>query len=294
MKKFLLPILMFFLTATGASAQSLSSEVTGKIKTVDVKNPVTTVAKINKGMKKLKSNEIPFGYPGCTEPAYTNPYAGLISGAAAQIVSEELGSTYAGYKAVGMGFAVVASLGSSDPAPIAFAVFWNKDQENGTLRSYSLPEGSYEVSTITDTDNGKMLEDKWNEIYFDEPYEITSDLNALRYGLSYDAVEEGDVDPILIGTVENTNQGYSFLVYVNEDQQWELGADDTQAPYTPCMFLILQDPNGEDAIIGVDKAGHITTPQQYFSANGARLSAPQKGLNIVKMSDGTTMKVVVK
>lgn len=28
-----------------------------------------------------------------------------------------------------------------------------------------------------------------------------------------------------------------------------------------------------------------TTPEQYFSVNGTRLAAPQKGVNIVKMSD---------
>lgn len=32
----------------------------------------------------------------------------------------------------------------------------------------------------------------------------------------------------------------------------------------------------------------------YYSINGARLAAPQKGINIVKYADGTTMKVLVK
>lgn len=31
-----------------------------------------------------------------------------------------------------------------------------------------------------------------------------------------------------------------------------------------------------------------------FSADGKRISAPQKGLNIIRMSDGSTRKVVVK
>lgn len=34
--------------------------------------------------------------------------------------------------------------------------------------------------------------------------------------------------------------------------------------------------------------------ETYFSADGKRLSAPQKGLNIVKMSDGSTKKVVLQ
>ena len=33
---------------------------------------------------------------------------------------------------------------------------------------------------------------------------------------------------------------------------------------------------------------------QYFSLDGKKLSAPQKGINVVKMSDGTSKKVLVK
>ena len=32
----------------------------------------------------------------------------------------------------------------------------------------------------------------------------------------------------------------------------------------------------------------------YYSANGAKIAAPQKGINIVKFADGATMKVLVK
>ncbi len=37
-----------------------------------------------------------------------------------------------------------------------------------------------------------------------------------------------------------------------------------------------------------------TAPEGYYSINGQRLAAPQKGINIVKMSDGTVKKVLVK
>ena len=39
-------------------------------------------------------------------------------------------------------------------------------------------------------------------------------------------------------------------------------------------------------------ASATATPIAYYSADGKRLSAPQKGLNIVRMSDGKTVKVV--
>ena len=48
---------------------------------------------------------------------------------------------------------------------------------------------------------------------------------------------------------------------------------------------------------GVDKAKaerNATTPESYYSLDGKHLSKPQRGLNIVRMSDGTTRKVVAK
>ena len=37
-----------------------------------------------------------------------------------------------------------------------------------------------------------------------------------------------------------------------------------------------------------------TVPEAYYSPEGRRLDAPQRGINIIKMSNGTTKKVVVK
>ena len=36
------------------------------------------------------------------------------------------------------------------------------------------------------------------------------------------------------------------------------------------------------------------TPVEIFNAAGARVNAPQTGVNVVKMSDGTTLKLLVK
>ena len=37
-----------------------------------------------------------------------------------------------------------------------------------------------------------------------------------------------------------------------------------------------------------------STDDWYYSLDGKRTATPQRGLNIVKMSDGTTRKVIVK
>ena len=46
---------------------------------------------------------------------------------------------------------------------------------------------------------------------------------------------------------------------------------------------------------GIEKAnGTTATPTAYYSLNGVRLDAPVKGINIVRMSDGTTRKIMIK
>ena len=37
-----------------------------------------------------------------------------------------------------------------------------------------------------------------------------------------------------------------------------------------------------------------SAPEGYYSLNGRRLTAPTKGINIIRQSDGTTRKVIVK
>ena len=63
--------------------------------------------------------------------------------------------------------------------------------------------------------------------------------------------------------------------------------------YCPCMQLILEKPNGETVILGLNGSDKPVAVQ-YFSLDGKKLSAPQKGINVVKMSDGTSKKVLVK
>ncbi|MBR1520853.1 MAG: hypothetical protein IJ635_06420 [Bacteroidaceae bacterium] len=56
------------------------------------------------------------------------------------------------------------------------------------------------------------------------------------------------------------------------------------------------DPNAqpiEDAIQNVKPAG-IQKIVGYYSVNGAKLAAPQKGINIVKYADGASAKILVK
>ena len=63
--------------------------------------------------------------------------------------------------------------------------------------------------------------------------------------------------------------------------------------YCLCMQLILETPGGSTVILGLNGSDKPVA-MQYFSLDGKKLSAPQKGINVVKMSDGTSKKVLVK
>ena len=57
--------------------------------------------------------------------------------------------------------------------------------------------------------------------------------------------------------------------------------------------IIAWNPNEEPTYLNAVKKV-ITTKENYYTITGKRLSAPQRGLNIIKKSDGTTRKVLIK
>ena len=59
------------------------------------------------------------------------------------------------------------------------------------------------------------------------------------------------------------------------------------------MQLILEKPDGSTVILGLNGSDKPVA-MQYFPPDGKKPSAPQKGTNVVKMSDGTSKKVLVK
>ena len=60
------------------------------------------------------------------------------------------------------------------------------------------------------------------------------------------------------------------------------------ANITQFLFTYMDNPDPRYAVMLKGKWGC----GKSFSIDGKRLSQPQKGLNILKMSDGTTRKVV--
>lgn len=62
----------------------------------------------------------------------------------------------------------------------------------------------------------------------------------------------------------------------------------------PGMFVFPSQSVTTSINLLENTAGKETTPVAYYAPNGQRLAAPAKGLNIVRMSDGTTRKVILK
>ena len=73
--------------------------------------------------------------------------------------------------------------------------------------------------------------------------------------------------------------------------RWYIKVNPISDPYAKPQFVIEEYDSDATGI-------HTTTaddvPESYFSPNGIQLEKPAKGLNIIRMKDGTTRKVMVK
>ncbi|MCI6687247.1 MAG: hypothetical protein MR461_01755 [Prevotella sp.] len=303
MKKTLLSLAAMLLLAGGASAQTAKSATVYTDK-VDA-TPVSVVKKAKAPM--MKEEESKYALLGFTGSDNPSQMYGFPTWQSASMVMSELDngvdydfSELAGYKLVGLNFAVTANLGEQAGA---FAIVYQdeNDQEGTELDSPYLVEGTdYTVSTVED----QRLTLQWNSVAFAEPYEITGDETAFLYGLAYEQVKGNGTTqeeiPFLMGVSTDSGVEGMFLVYGQPSSEYQEGLytlndpnDKKSDKYCLCMQLILETPGGSTVILGLNGSDKPVA-MQYFSLDGKKLSAPQKGINVVKMSDGTSKKVLVK
>ncbi|MCF2614045.1 hypothetical protein [Leyella stercorea] len=303
MKKTLLSLAAMLLLAGGASAQTAKSAAVYTDK-VDA-TPVSVVKKAKAPMMKEEESKYALlGFNGSNNPSQMN---GFPTWQSALMVMSELDngvdydfSELAGYKIVGLNFAVTANLGEQAGA-FAFVYQDENDQEGTELDSpYLVEDENYKLSTVEDG----QLTLQWNGIAFAEPYEITGEELAFQYGLVYEQVKGNGTTqeefPFLTGVSEDNGVEGMFLVYGQPSSTYEEGLytlndpNDTKSEKRClCMQLILETPGGSTVILGLNGSDKPVA-MQYFSLDGKKLSAPQKGINVVKMSDGTSKKVLVK
>lgn len=303
MKKTLLSLAAMLLLAGGASAQTAKSATVYTDK-VDA-TPVSVVKKAKAPMmKEGESKYVLLGFNGSENPSQSN---GFPKWESVSLVLSQMNngvdvdfSEMAGYKIVGLNFAVVANLG--EKAGALAVVYQSEKDQNGTeLDSpYLVEDENYKVSTVED----QQLTLQWNFVAFTQPYEITGEEFAFMYGLAYEQVKgEGKTQeefPFLTGVSTDNGVEGMFLAYGKPSSKYKEGMymlnnpEDTKTEKRcPCMQLILEKPNGETVILGLNGSDKPVA-MQYFSLDGKKLSAPQKGINVVKMSDGTSKKVLVK
>ena len=73
--------------------------------------------------------------------------------------------------------------------------------------------------------------------------------------------------------------------------RWYIKVDPIIDPYAKPTFLIEEyDPDAT----GIRTTKTEKEPESYYSPNGIQLEKPMKGLNIIKMKDGSTRKVIVR
>lgn len=303
MKKTLLSLAAMLLLAGGASAQTAKSAAVYTDK-VDA-TPVSVVKKAKAPMmKEGESKYALLGFKGSEKPSQSN---GFPKWESAKLVLSQMDngvdydfSEMAGYKIVGLNFAVTANLG--EQAGALAVVYQDKNDQKGTeLDSpYLVEDENYKVSAV----ENQQLTLQWNSVAFAEPYEITGEEFAFQYGLAYEQVKGNGTTqeefPFLTGVSTDTGVEGMFLVYGKPSSKYKEGLyalnnpEDTKSEKRcPCMQLILEKPNGETVILGLNGSDKPVA-MQYFSLDGKKLSAPQKGINVVKMSDGTSKKVLVK
>lgn len=291
------------LLAGGASAQTAKSAAVYTDK-VDA-TPVSVVKKAKAPMmKEEEAKYVTLGFNGSENPSQLN---GFPTWSSVSLVLSQLNngvdfdfSEFAGYKIVGLQFAAAANLG--EKAGALAVVYQSKTDQNGTeLDSPYLVEGkNYTVSTV----ENNTLNLQWNAVAFAEPYEITGDEFAFLYGLAYEQVKGDGTSqeefPFLTGVSTDSGVEGMFLAYGQPSSKYEKGMymlndpNDTKSEKRClCVQLVLETPGGATVILGLNGSDKPVAVQ-YFSLDGKKLSAPQKGINVVKMSDGTSKKVLVK
>lgn len=117
------------------------------------------------------------------------------------------------------------------------------------------------------------------------------------------AEQSGDIH--LVGTFsqQTITSGLASIYFINGDKFHQAKASLTVPAYRayivnsvpgakPAMLQIAVD--GEASAIEAVTVADINTATAIYDANGRKLSAPQKGMNIMKLANGKTLKLIVK
>lgn len=94
----------------------------------------------------------------------------------------------------------------------------------------------------------------------------------------------------------NSDLGNGFLFIDSHPEQWETsysndGSYSWELKPGPELSLTAYNPEDEDGIKDLKDSKGL---ESWFTLDGRKIEKPQKGINIIRMSDGSTRKVLIK
>lgn len=297
MKKILLSMMSMALLAVSANAQQLTR---GEMQTSTLKPINKSVVNIS-GAKKAEAQQVLVGLEGSdlkntSRKLNIEGFPDWVkSEAVLAALPKDLIKQLKGYKLTGFRFSVLADLGKNAAAMVMVG-----DTKNG----YEAVANAYITNYTTCDLQGNSIKIKWNVLNYMQPYTVTGDEGDILYGFTYEQKKtkngENFADecyPLLLGESQ-ANPNDAFLVLgqpttQHKENVWPISYGENGPVFTPAFQMLAETPEGHTAIIGV-MTNNDATPTHFYTINGKQLTAPQKGLNIVKMSDGTSRKVMVK
>ena len=195
-------------------------------------------------------------------------------------LTPEMLKPYAGYKIVGISFAVGSTLGDSPGI-----IFYELDYDGWRQMGRSDFKDYYTVPSMFNE-----VECTWNYVIPEEP-------NAIMFGYTFDPIHlfmnETNDNVVVVGRTTDLDNGFLVwgeLIKGEGSKLYRLSTD--ELPYAACVQLILSNGSSTE-IVGVDGKRNVKVVERY-TPDGQRVSAPVSGINIEKLSDGTTRKVFVQ
>ena len=214
-----------------------------------------------------------------------SPYIGIgignnLSAEVMGRLTPEMLKPYAGYKIVGISFAVGSTLGNSPSV-----IFYELDYDGWRLMGRSGFKDYY-----TDSFTFNEVECTWNYVIPEEP-------NAIMFGYTFDPIHlflaQTNDNVVTVGRTTDLTNGFLVWGELIKDEGYKLYRLSTdELPYAACVQLILSNGSSTE-IVGVDGKRNVKVVERY-TPDGRRVSAPVSGINIEKLSDGTTRKVFVQ
>lgn len=262
-----------------------------------------------------------------SDPMYNGDYNLNFSGAPSCVINRE-GSTLDPY--YGSQNNIVddfrASLNAYPVAAVSVTGEYNDDktQVTATAKVESIVDGNYEVAYMLVADGLKGTSSSWKQTnyyssamasqtglteekvpedmldYWNGTSKIAMTYNDVLIASSYkDSENQAKFDAL---TANGTTTGsYTLTLPTKKTLKNAINGEGAKV-YVVAMII---DPttgaivNAEKTLVGAEsgiagvKTNTNATVVARYAADGTRLQAPQKGINIIKMSDGTTRKVLV-